>query len=1317
MGKIPETICGARGLTSLALDGLGSAKYCQQPLFPDIPYFTSFRTSTPINGGVPSCLFQMPDLQMLRLSGNGLTGTIPEILNNPNNISKSLTQLSLANNALQGTIPFGIQSRSWVDLDLSFNKLSGTLMSSFSSININSTVNLQINRLSGTIPESFLVDNDANVGSINMLDGNIFACQDLFGSNEKKLPKHDPNHEIYSCGSDVINRALLLWVLFVIGMICLIAIWLSMIYTPVGRRIYDSLSRRNSARNSTKRLSGLTVSEEDRVSALTSDPKYSAHGGGWMRESERGPSFFGRFSAYIQNDPQVEGGISTAATKSSKPWYWKPWMDDVVDWISILSLQENLSQMTNTKGAVTQLQIQTLPLPKCEPLYQLVEFMKSVRKIFFVVTAFMLCIMMPWCELLTTHLGGGTYTYEYAWSTSPILQSGDFSGISLFILFSIVVLLVMGLFEYYFRDFWDDEKEREKTRHQKLIERRQEMEMAESEKENEKEQFATTRPWMKYVPQWLKNMFCPVSSNLSQLITKQEQAHIARKKFENRVIFCIVGTLNLLLMILIDILYVVIILNSNAVVVFFTQFGLGIFKLIWNEMFLWKVIPRLKYVLFRRKTINAEGGKWDIEQYKFSKPEVWFIILTVLLNNIIIPCMSIAVVSSDCYYNAFFAEPPVTSTTLYECNYAISFLAVETCVGESTYTENITYYPPFSYRYQCSAAFITNYAAVYVYMFIVVGLVIPTGKILLKLLYDKLIIDDSGAVSGGASSPKDNVRSSQSTAVGSRYTTDTRNNPTTDGERGDEEDPAVMNPVISGRRSSFFRKKVDEEVGKDGVEMFSPSESNSKKSAIHATSTETQTFRPASLMEPKQVGPLHTWKMRLLGFVEIFLPENLRDIEFANDVEEVDVPLDGSGSGNASQERIQDDGDEGEDMRRRSTSISLFFQDRMTSIGNRMASIVREATASSNKMLQFPTTTTVNVEDLSKAAAASQDNSGVSSSLQPWMVSDPLQTDGVLQTGVGTLDEREERALFFYRNKFVVKMNAYFAILLTFGTIFPPLSLLICTAAFTSTWYEHLVLGRVLVLAKRHRSKVLKQLELDSYRLRLQLLQQQNQSSDSSTTATHQKHQKLLKRLALVKDYYRLLRQKLNKEVSGITLYFSTSMWIVIIFGCLSYAFVLFDTFGDVGGWQGAAAPTAIMICLPIILFICRQLLIKSWKMYHGSEDNKVPPINHSKNTVKEGHLNQPQDEIDETIGTGVVSSSVTKQSDDGTNGEDVPPTKSEDGRSAIALGLLNATRAHSIVSNTGSIRRPISSVREIPHSSDSLSATSTSAINDEEVV
>ena len=208
---IPEEICNARELRVIVLDGMHSGQSCRTLYFTGT-FSKSYGLTIGKHRGIPPCLYSMPNLNVLHLSGNVLTGTIPSDID----LSQSIQDLTLSHNALHGSIPVQIQSRFWRNLDLSYNKFSGILTSNMKS---NSTIALKVNRLSGPPPASL---HDAQ--HINVLQGNLFLCD----FNQHKLPSHDPYRSSYNCGSDSLEISFYVYLSIIfIGILCLMVLHLN----------------------------------------------------------------------------------------------------------------------------------------------------------------------------------------------------------------------------------------------------------------------------------------------------------------------------------------------------------------------------------------------------------------------------------------------------------------------------------------------------------------------------------------------------------------------------------------------------------------------------------------------------------------------------------------------------------------------------------------------------------------------------------------------------------------------------------------------------------------------------------------------------------------------------------------------------------------------------------------------------------------------------------------------------------------------------------------------------------------------------------
>lgn len=202
---VPADVCGAKNLTTLVLDGMGSDLACNRRLLPwspaDIYSLTSLGQQAP---PFPACVFtELPRLHTLHLSGLGLAGDLSSVTQLP----ATLVSLSLSYNQLDGTIPAAFFTHpEWNELDLSFNRLRGHL-AALANGSRDAALNLQINHLSGAVPPTVQA-----LADVNILNGNLFTCPyDSAAQNHAGLPAADPNAASYRCGSNEMDLILYSW--------------------------------------------------------------------------------------------------------------------------------------------------------------------------------------------------------------------------------------------------------------------------------------------------------------------------------------------------------------------------------------------------------------------------------------------------------------------------------------------------------------------------------------------------------------------------------------------------------------------------------------------------------------------------------------------------------------------------------------------------------------------------------------------------------------------------------------------------------------------------------------------------------------------------------------------------------------------------------------------------------------------------------------------------------------------------------------------------------------------------------------------------
>ena len=244
-GSISSEICSAISLRTLAVSGMTAGQGCLTEIS-TFPF--NFSRATTVPGNIPPCIFQMPELGILSLAGNGIRGSLSELPD-----TSKLHTIDLSQNRISGSIPLSMQHYiCFKELDLSYNHLGGSFEDDvawfvndsmsfdlrqecgLSSDAIEPIVYIKSNRLSGNIPNSF---RDAN--EIDILDGNMFSC-DPSGS---ELPVNDPNKDSYVCGSASANASMLGFTAMVVlcGFGLLIIFIFSSQLNSVRRRIEEAV--------------------------------------------------------------------------------------------------------------------------------------------------------------------------------------------------------------------------------------------------------------------------------------------------------------------------------------------------------------------------------------------------------------------------------------------------------------------------------------------------------------------------------------------------------------------------------------------------------------------------------------------------------------------------------------------------------------------------------------------------------------------------------------------------------------------------------------------------------------------------------------------------------------------------------------------------------------------------------------------------------------------------------------------------------------------------------------------------------------------
>jgi hypothetical protein len=373
-------------------------------------------------------------------------------------------------------------------------------------------------------------------------------------------------------------------------------------------------------------------------------------------------------------------------------------------------------------------------------LYRLSVFFSQTRKAFIVLMLYCIVILLPLDSVLKINYS--SYTVEYAWTVSGMLLEGEVPAILLFISLFFLIILTQYLFN-------------------RMIHIIKKSFVLGSD---EKSTTTSSRKTKK-------------SKLNTDALDEQRRSVISEKSWEIFLVYLSVFLFNVLIMSIVDFSYVYIVITYDSLVISLAAVALAVFRLVTNNTLLWNAIPlflsfflKLKvitlstFILARseNESISQDSSKNSSAQaqsilsaatttetlsstptianiydviHHYSPGDISFLEKIILFNNVVIPCLAIIFILPDCFYNALFASSQVDSTfTFISCNQYFA----DNQVGHvcSTDYQTISYSPPYIYSYQCSSKIIINYVPVYVFLFLIVGLILPLTQIIMKLIYD-----------------------------------------------------------------------------------------------------------------------------------------------------------------------------------------------------------------------------------------------------------------------------------------------------------------------------------------------------------------------------------------------------------------------------------------------------------------------------------------------------------------------------------------------------------------------------------------------------
>ena len=180
--------------------------------------------------------------------------------------------------------------------------------------------------------------------------------------------------------------------------------------------------------------------------------------------------------------------------------------------------------------------------------------------------------------------------------------------------------------------------------------------------------------------------------------------------------------INFVIVLGVNIAFVYVSLYQSYTLTIIAQIFQAIFDLIWDFC-----LPILiDYFCSKIWKISIYSKEYDLRDV-WSKITLLLLFL-ILFNKIIIPCLVVAIVSPNCFYDLIISTQSVTSTfPIVDC---IVFDIYGECQQFDLRASSTSYDPPFNYSYQCSDDLISYYAPSQIYSCIILTFVYPFSIIM-----------------------------------------------------------------------------------------------------------------------------------------------------------------------------------------------------------------------------------------------------------------------------------------------------------------------------------------------------------------------------------------------------------------------------------------------------------------------------------------------------------------------------------------------------------------------------------------------------------
>eukprot|EP01031_Cornospumella_fuschlensis_P026809 gene26809-32391_t len=710
---LPDTLCSlsnsttTTNLRTLILDGMRSASVCRRSIFGSsrstassvyLPRFDASATdSNRRNIELLECLMSpaMPSLETLHMSGIGLKGRLASNIS----ISSKLYDLSLSHNSLSGSIPLAMQKKQWFRLDLSFNYFSGELIDEFSSGNLYGNkaygsfvdpldsyatksanqflLSLRNNRLSGRIPAVFRSNLSASADERRAYDSSLVQAS--------RMSVLDGN--LFTCSfynSDELpdhDEAKSNYDCGSNAFDAAFYAWLSAFaLTFIGVCLFTCFSTVRMSEENDPNDSLYRKSIGAHISAVIDRARELRKAGkGYLVRWKRELVDLINLRSFILNlhDKQLHAQQSLAHTRPH--------------------LKEIFIRATSDKTAIVQELAQTL------------NGFSQVKRLVLLCIVYLLVIILPLATILTVHGGNNkSYASQYTWTVSFAYKTTWQAGVAMLVVLMVSVFVNAVVWPKL------DAKFRKDASVSRIL-------------QSGKLQNKATQAG-----------YCASTSQL--YFTFEDSKHTIKWAVIIVAELAMVGGMNALLV------YVTI--QGTYSQLFLVQLSMVIFDLWWTSEKISMMAVYLEAKMAKQNFVDLEDKHFRyfdaaylvevfVKKMLLEKSQYAIQLLIVILNQVWIPVIAVAFVSSSCFYNLIVSAPMVVSYYKYSrCEmdvvWASLFLTPDQPVDCDGFIDSIlssSYQPFFSYSYHCSAITLAYLTPSIIYACIVDAFIFPVAQL------------------------------------------------------------------------------------------------------------------------------------------------------------------------------------------------------------------------------------------------------------------------------------------------------------------------------------------------------------------------------------------------------------------------------------------------------------------------------------------------------------------------------------------------------------------------------------------------------------